>query len=122
MSLLVNSLIIVVAVLHALFLVLEMFLWQTSFGLKLFGMNAEKASQTAVLAKNQGLYNGFITAALLWTFFIADSAFQSEARLFILACVITAGIFGGLTAKKSILYTQALPGLLALIAVYLAKA
>lgn len=107
----------IVALLHGCFLVLEMFLWQTHFGLKVFGMTPESAAQTAVLAENQGLYNGFLAAGLIWSFFIPDIKFQKSTRTFFLVCIVIAGVFGALTAKFSILLTQALPALLALLAV-----
>jgi putative membrane protein len=106
-----------VAALHLFFLVLEMFLWQTPFGLRTFNMTPEVAANSAVLAMNQGLYNGFLAAGLIWTFFIEQHDFQRAVRFFFLGCIIIAGIFGGMTAKFSIIYTQALPALLAFIAV-----
>lgn len=107
----------VVAALHLYFLVLEMFLWQTDFGLKTFGMTKEVAAHTAVLAKNQGLYNGFLAAGLLWSFFIGNFEFKESVRIFFLLCIIVAGIFGAMTAKFSIFFIQGLPAILALIAV-----
>jgi putative membrane protein len=111
----------IVAVLHICFLILEMFLWQTNVGLHIFNMTPEAAAYSAVLAKNQGLYNGFLAAGLIWTFFISDKEFQKLTRTFFLLCIIVAGIFGGLTAKMSIIFIQALPALLALIAVRYSK-
>lgn len=105
-----------VAVLHIGFLILEMFLWQKPLGLKIFHMDATTAHKTAVLAKNQGLYNGFLAAGLIWSFFVP---FAIPLRIFFLTCIIVAGVYGALTAKSSILYIQALPALLALIAVML---
>lgn len=119
MKLLADILVGLVIVLHLFFLVLEMFLWQTNFGLKIFGITPEIAAQTAVLAKNQGLYNGFLAAGLIWTFFFRNDREKSTIRTFFLICIIIAGIFGAVTAKFSILFTQALPALLALIAVKL---
>lgn len=106
-----------VALLHLLFLVLEMFLWETKFGLRTFGMTKEVAASSAVLARNQGLYNGFLSAGLIWSFFIPEVEFQLSVRIFFLVCIIIAGVFGALTAKRSILYIQSLPALLALIAI-----
>jgi putative membrane protein len=103
-----------VAVEHFLILYLEMFLWQSEFGLKAFAMTPEQAATTAKLALNQGLYNGFLGAGLIWSFF-ATSPDQKNIRIFFLSCVLVAGIFGGLTAKTSILFTQGLPALIALI-------
>lgn len=105
-----------VAFLHLGFLALEMFLWDHPFGRKRFGMTPEYSKASASLAANQGLYNGFLAAGLIWGLIIASAPIQ----IFFLICVVVAGIFGGITAKRSILYMQALPGLLALLAVYLA--
>lgn len=107
-----------VALLHFGFMVLEMFLWQTDAGLKIFGLTPELAEQTAALAANQGLYNSFLAIGLVWSFFVADRSFQRQLRIFFLGCIIVAGIFGALTAKPSILFVQALPAFLAMIAVY----
>jgi putative membrane protein len=107
------ALVVFVALEHLWFLVLEMFLWEKPQGLKTFRNTKEKARETAVLAANQGLYNGFLAAGLLWGLV----AGRRDLKIFFLACVIVAGVYGGLTAKMSILYVQALPGLLALLAV-----
>ncbi len=117
MMILANMLVALVAVLHLGFLVLEMFLWNHPVGRKTFKMTPEYAQESATLAANQGLYNGFLAAGLIWGLISGETS----VKIFFLICVIVAGIFGGLTAKRSILYMQALPGLLALIAVYLAK-
>jgi putative membrane protein len=106
-------LVAIVALSHVGFLVLEMFLWTDPVGHRIFGTTPEFAAQSAVLAANQGLYNGFLAAGLLW----ALVAGRRDLKIFFLACVIVAGVYGGLTAKMSILYVQALPGLLALLAV-----
>jgi putative membrane protein len=106
-----------VAILHLGFLVLEMFLWNKPFGLKTFNMTKERADASAALAANQGLYNGFLAAGLIWGLW----AGQTQVKMFFLACVVIAGLYGGLTAKRSILYIQALPGLLGLILVYLSR-
>ncbi len=117
MSILANILVALVALLHLGFLVLEMFLWTRPFGLKTFNMTQEVAQASATLAANQGLYNGFLAAGLIWGVSTGEVAF----KIFFLICVVVAGVYGGFTAKRSILYMQALPGLLALLAVYLAK-
>ena len=117
MMILANILVALVAVLHVGFLVLEMFFWNHPVGRKTFKMTPEYAQESAKLAANQGLYNGFLAVGLIWGLISGETSI----KIFFLVCVIVAGIFGGLTAKRSILYTQALPGLLALIAVYLAK-
>ena len=112
-----NILVALVALAHLYFLVLEMFLWTTPFGMRTFGMTPEFANSTAVLAANQGLYNGFLAAGLLWGLFTWR---RSRAiKLFFLGCVIVAGVYGGLSAKMTILYVQALPALLAFILVTL---
>ena len=117
MTLIANILVGFVALLHVGFLVLEMFLWTKPFGRKTFRMTEEYANASATLAANQGLYNGFLAAGLIWGLVTGDFA----VKAFFLICVFIAGIYGGFTAKRSILYIQALPGLLALIALYLSK-
>jgi len=106
----------VVAALQLYFLVLEMFLWTTPFGRKTFARSAEEMEQTKVLAGNQGLYNGFLAAGLVWSLF--DVAYP--IRVFFLGCVVIAGLYGGATASKKIYFVQMLPGVLALVASYLA--
>ena len=103
-----------VAVLHAGFLVLEMFLWNTPFGRRTFRLTEEKARDTAVLAANQGLYNGFLAAGLVWGLWLQDRGIC----LFFLGCVVIAGLFGAATVKRSILYVQAVPAILAAVAVH----
>ena len=112
-----RGLVLLVAALHVAFLVLEMFLWSGPVGRRVFAMTPEIAAQTAVLAANQGLYNGFLAAGLIW----GAIAKKRDVIIFFLLCVIVAGVFGGLTAKFSIIYTQAAPALVALAAVLLAK-
>lgn len=112
-------LIILVAVLHVYFLVLEMFLWTKPLGLKTFRMNAEKAQITSVLAKNQGLYNGFLAAGLVWCLFVKNIDFAQQIAIFFLICVSVAGVYGARTVNKRILYIQAVPAFLCLVAVYL---
>ena len=115
MRVVADVLVVFVAVLHLLFLVLEMFLWTKPFGRRTFGLSRELAEATRGLAANQGLYNGFLAAGLIWGVIAGEAGFA--IKVFFLACVIVAGIFGAITAKRSILFIQALPGLLALIAV-----
>lgn len=117
MLVLSNILVGLVVLLHLGFLVLEMFFWDHPFGRKRFGMTAEYSKASATLAANQGLYNGFLAAGLVWG--LISNNFP--VKIFFLVCVVIAGIYGGFTAKRSILYMQALPGLLALLAVYLAR-
>ncbi len=113
MRLAANVLIAIVALQHLGFLVLEMFLWETPTGMRVFGTTPEIAKQSAVLAANQGLYNGFLAAGLLWG--LADRGDTFRIKVFFLLCIIVAGIFGGLTAKPSILWVQAAPALVALM-------
>lgn len=117
MSLLSNILVGIVALLHLGFLVLEMFLWDHPVGRRTFRMSPEYSKASASLAANQGLYNGFLAAGLIWGLAAGDF----EVKAFFLVCVLIAGIYGGLTAKRTILYVQALPGLLGLIFLYLAR-
>ena len=106
-----------VAIEHFGILVLEMFFWDHPFGRKVFGMTPEVSSASAILAMNQGLYNGFLAAGLIWGLFSG----RREIKLFFLGCVVVGGIFGGLTAKTSILLTQALPAFVALVLVLLSE-
>ncbi len=115
MNIAANIVIVLIAFLHIGFLVLEMFLWTKPFGLKTFAMTRETAMASATLAANQGLYNGFLAAGLIWGV-VSGTA---SIKLFFLICVLVAGIYGGLTAKRSILYMQALPGLIGLALVLL---
>lgn len=122
MSLLAAVLVALVAVAHAWFLVLEMFLWEKPLGLKTFRNTPEKAALTAVLAKNQGLYNGFLVAGLVWGLVLSSQG-AADARAietFFLGCVVVAGAYGAATVSRSIYFVQALPALLALGAVWLA--
>ncbi len=103
----------VVALLHLGFLVLEMFFWNHPLGHRIFEMTPEVAASSQVLAMNQGLYNGFLATGLAWGL----AANRRDVQLFFLGCVIVAGLFGAVTAKPSILLTQALPGAVALVLV-----
>ena len=118
MSIIAKALIALVALEHIYFLVLEMFLWTTPRTRAAFGMSAEQAEQTKVLAGNQGLYNGFLAAGLVWSL-IAPPGNATQLALFFLACVLVAGVYGGFTANKRIWLLQALPAALALAAVLL---
>jgi putative membrane protein len=106
----------IVALSHVGILVLEMFFWDHPVGRRIFEMSPELSASTAVLAANQGLYNGFLAAGLLWALW-SD---RRDLKLFFLGCVVVAGVFGGMTAKTSILLTQALPAALALVVVAMA--
>ncbi|GLF92748.1 DUF1304 domain-containing protein [Streptomyces yaizuensis] len=111
-----NILVGLVAALHIYILVLEMFLWEKGPGLRLSGFDADLARATAPLAANQGLYNGFLAAGLIWGLIAGDpTGFQ--VKVFFLSCVLVAGVYGGATANRRILIAQALPGALALAAV-----
>lgn len=116
MKLVGTVLVVLVALEHLYFLYLEMFLWTTPKGLKIFGNSAQKAEDSKVLAANQGLYNGFLSAGLFWGLAYPGVA-GVHIQMFFLACVIVAGIYGGMTVKPRIMYLQAGPALLALLAV-----
>lgn len=103
-----------VALIHIYIAVLEMWLWDTPRGRKAFGLTPEFARQTKVLAANQGLYNGFLAAGLIWGLWLGAGGFAIKA--FFLACVLVAGLFGAATASRKILFIQALPAALALVA------
>lgn len=111
MNLLANVFTVFVAISHIGILVLEMFFWNHPLGQRIFSMTPEVAASSEILAMNQGLYNGFLAAGLIWGLL----AKRIDVKIFFLSCVVIAGIFGGMTAKTSILFTQGLPALLALI-------
>ncbi|HVF30177.1 MAG TPA: DUF1304 domain-containing protein [Pyrinomonadaceae bacterium] len=117
MNTIARILTILVAVEHAGILILEMFFWDHPVGRRIFGMTPEVSAASATLAANQGLYNGFLAAGLIWGLIRKDRG----VVIFFLACVVLAGIFGGLTAKTSILFTQALPAAVALAVTLLAN-
>jgi putative membrane protein len=116
MSMAANVVIAIVALLHVYFLVLEMFLWTRPAGLKAFGRTPQQAEDSKVLAANQGLYNGFLAAGLVWGLV----AGRADVKVFFLACVLVAGLYGAATASKKILYVQALPALVGLVLVFMA--
>jgi putative membrane protein len=120
MRLALNVLCGLIALEHVWFLVLEMFLWRKPRGMKTFGMTQEVADSSAVLAGNQGLYNGFLAAGLVWGL-LAPMPVDFQVTLFFLACVLIAGIYGAATAKSSILFVQALPALVALALLWLSR-
>ncbi|MFK7783691.1 MAG: DUF1304 domain-containing protein [Crocinitomicaceae bacterium] len=120
MDLAINILIGVIALLHCYILWFEMFAWET-LGRKVFSsFPRELFSQTKVMAANQGLYNGFLAAGLIWTYFIQDDIWRDNVALFFLSCVAIAGIFGGFTADKKIILVQTVPALV-VIALLLLK-
>lgn len=108
-----------VAALHFYFLVLEMFLWTKPYGMRVFKLTPEKAAATKSLAANQGLYNGFLAAGLVWG--MMAGADGHALKVFFLSCVIVAGIFGAVTVGRKILWVQAVPGAVALALVCLAN-
>jgi putative membrane protein len=107
---------VLVALLHLYFLALEMFFWTKPLGRKVFRTTPEFAEQSAALAANQGLYNGFLAAGLVWGVLHGDPFFGRQVQMFFLACVVAAGIMGALTVSKRILYVQAMPALVGLVA------
>ena len=117
MKIFANIFTLLVAISHVGILILEIFFWNHPIGHKIFSMTPEVAESSLVLAMNQGLYNGFLAAGLFWGLFTN----RLDIKLFFLACVVVAGIFGGITAKTSILFTQGLPALLAFILVLAAS-
>lgn len=121
MTLVANGLVALVALLHLYFLILEMFLWTRPTGLRIFGNTPEKAQASAVLAANQGLYNGFLAAGLIWGLLHPDPAFGFQIKVFFLLCVIVAGLYGGYSVSRRIVMVQALPALVALMLLWLAR-
>lgn len=118
MSLAANVIVALVALLHLYFLVLEMFLWDKPAGLKAFGQTPEAAAASKVLAANQGLYNGFLAAGLVWGLSLGSDG--RSVKIFFLACVLVAGLYGAATASRKILFVQALPAAIGLALVLLA--
>ena len=112
MALIANIAVALVALLHAYFLVLEMFLWRRPAGLRAFGQTPEAAEASKVLAANQGLYNGFLAAGLVWGLILGNDGVA--VKTFFLVCVIVAGVYGAMTASRKILFVQALPAAIAL--------
>jgi putative membrane protein len=120
LTLLANVVVGLVALLHAYFMVLEMFLWDRPAGLRTFGHTLEAAKASKVLAANQGLYNGFLAAGLVWGLLLGPSG--TPIKLFFLSCVLIAGLYGAATASRKILFVQALPAAFALALVLVAQA
>lgn len=117
MDIISKILIAVVALEHFYFLYLEMFAWTKPRTLKAFGMTAEAAEASKTLAANQGLYNGFLAVGLIWSIIYPEWAIGAQIAIFFLVCVLVAAVYGGMTAKRTILYIQGAPALIALIAV-----
>ena len=122
MTITANILIGLIAVLHLYFLVLEMFLWDRPLGLRTFGHTLEAAAVSKTLAMNQGLYNGFLAAGLVWGLSLGSGTDTggNAIKLFFLGCVVIAGVFGGITVARKILFIQALPAALAIAVLFLA--
>lgn len=119
MTLVADALIAFVALQHVGFLVLEMFLWTRPVGRRVFGLKADFAEQSKALAANQGLYNGFLAAGLLWGLLLGADGFPQ--KLFFLSCAIVAGVFGGATVSRRIVLVQAVPAVVALALLYLSR-
>lgn len=107
----------VVALIHLYILVLEMFLWDKPQGMKAFGTTPASAAETKTLAANQGLYNGFLAAGLIWGIWLGEAG--DPVKIFFLLCVAVAGVFGAVTVSRKILYVQTIPAVLAMVAVWL---
>ena len=114
-----NILVAIVAGLHVYFMALEMFFWTQPFGRRTFGLTAEFAEASKRLAANQGLYNGFLAAGLVWGLWLGDAGFA--IKVFFLACIVVAGVFGALTVNRKILFVQALPAAVALAVLFLSR-
>jgi putative membrane protein len=119
MEMAANVVIVIVALLHIYFLVLEMFLWTKPAGMKAFGLTQQGAELTKTLAANQGLYNGFLAAGLIWGVSLGAAGFS--IKVFFLLCVLIAGVYGAATASRKILFVQALPAAIGLILLFAAR-
>ncbi|HKV12051.1 MAG TPA: DUF1304 domain-containing protein [Thermoanaerobaculia bacterium] len=117
MSIAANVVVGLIAVLHVYFLILEMFLWDKPAGLRAFGQTREKAAASKVLAANQGLYNGFLAAGLVWGLLLGEAG--TSVKIFFLTCVLIAGLYGAATASRKILFVQAIPAAIGLALVLL---
>jgi putative membrane protein len=116
MKILGLTLVAIVAIQHFFFMYLEMYLWTQPTGLRIFRNTFEKAQDSKVLAANQGLYNGFLGAGLLWGLFQGNEAFAYQIKMFFLVCVIIAGFYGAYSVSRRIFFIQALPAILGVIA------
>jgi putative membrane protein len=119
MSLVATAIVALLALIHVYILVLEMFLWNTPKGHEAFNLTPEFAAQTQVLAANQGLYNGFLAAGLFWGLWLGTEGFA--VKVFFLACILVAGVYGAATATRKILFIQAIPAALGLVALFLSR-
>jgi putative membrane protein len=106
---------------HIFFMILEMFLWQKPLGLRIFRNTAEKARLSSALAANQGLYNGFLAAGLIWGMVNPNPDFAVQVKMFFLGCITIAGIYGGYSVNKRIFYIQSLPAVLAMYLIYVSN-
>ncbi len=113
MHILAVSMVALVALLHFYFMLLEMFFWEKPLGLRTFGLKADFARASKALAANQGLYNGFLAAGLVWGLALGDEGYA--VKIFFLACIVIAGVFGAATANRKILYIQAMPAIIAML-------
>ena len=120
MSIVAAILVALIALLHIYILILEMFLWTTPRALKAFGLTPEFAAQTRAMAANQGLYNGFLAAGLIWSLLYPLPGFAWQIAMFFLACIAVAGIFGAVTASRKILFIQTVPAVAAMLALMFA--
>jgi putative membrane protein len=118
MSTIANIVIAIIALMHVWFLILEMFLWDKPTGRRAFGLTPEFAAQSKVLAANQGLYNGFLAAGLIWGLILGGGE-GTHVKIFFLACVLVAGLYGGFTATRKVLWIQAAPAVVGLACVLL---
>lgn len=112
-----NTVVLIIALLHIYILVLEMFMWQTPKAMRAFGTTVEFAEQTKAMAANQGLYNGFLAAGLLWGWYLGEAGYS--IKLFFLGCVLVAGIYGAATVNKKILFIQSVPALIGISLLFL---
>ena len=120
MEIVANVVVAAIALLHVYILVLEMFLWTTPVGRRAFGLKPEFAQESAALAANQGLYNGFLAAGLIWGL-VAGGSVGFQAKVFFLVCVLVAGVYGAITVNRRILFVQAVPAAIGLVLVVLAR-
>jgi putative membrane protein len=121
MNTIINAITLIIAFLHLNFLMLEMFFWTRPYGLKVFGQRLEQAQASASLAANQGLYNGFLAAGLIWGLLHPAEAFSLQLKVFFLSCVFLAGAYGGHSVARKIFYVQALPALIGLLLILITK-
>ncbi len=110
--------IVITALLHLWFCILEMFFWTKPLGLKIFKINQEYAHQSATLAANQGIYNGFLSAGLLWGLLAENPEQAFQVKIFFLSCIVIAGVYAGLSVSRKIFFIQALPALITIILLY----